>query len=216
MKVHQQKHYRPSEDEVYMNPRQLEYFRQKLLFWREHLVDESVKISHLLEEESLREPDVADQGVLEADNALKLRTRSRYIKLIHKIDDALERIRDGTYGYCEETGKEIGIKRLEVRPTATLSIEAQKWHERAERLKRSPHPKWNPSKAGGAMQAHEFQDLDGIYEDHGGVKCKDCMEAEDWTDLKQENIISVDDIKDDDEWLLCDYYEKRLQDGKTG
>ena len=199
MKADHQQHYRPSEDEFYMNPRQLEYFRQKLLFWREHLMDESVKISHLLEEENLREPDIADQGALETDNALKLRTCSRYIKLIHKIDDALERIRDGTYGYCEETGKEIGIKRLEVRPTATLSIEAQKWHERVQRFKRSEHPKWNPSKGGGAMEAHELEDLAGIYEDHGGVKCKDCMEAEDWRDLAQQNVIIVDDVEGGDE-----------------
>jgi len=139
MKVDLPEDYRPSENEPYMNAKQLEYFRQKLLFWREQLVREAARISDLLKEKSLREADVVDQGALEADKALKLRIRNRYIKLIYKINDALGRIKDGTYGYCEETGKEIGIERLEARPVATLSLEAQKRHEQMESLKRAGH-----------------------------------------------------------------------------
>jgi len=105
MKVDLPRGYHPSEDDPYMNLRQLEYFRQKLLLWREQLVQESVKISDQLKERNFKEPDFLDQGALETVKALKLRTRNRYIKLIHKINDALERIRDGTYGYCKETGK---------------------------------------------------------------------------------------------------------------
>jgi len=137
MKLNLPADYRPSEEEPYMNPKQLEYFRQKLLTWREHLVQESEKISDQLKEKSLREPDLLDQGALEADKALKLKTRNRCIKLMHKINDALERINAGTYGYCKETGKEIGIRRLEARPSATLSLEAQERHERMERVKRA-------------------------------------------------------------------------------
>ena len=137
MKLNLPEDYRPSEEEPYMNPKQLEYFRQKLLTWREHLVQESEKISDQLKEKSLREPDLLDQGALEADKALKLKTRNRCIKLMHKINDALERINAGTYGYCKETGKEIGIRRLEARPSATLSLEAQERHERMERVKRA-------------------------------------------------------------------------------
>jgi len=139
MKVDLPEDYRPSENEPYMNPKQLDYFRQKLLFWREQLVREAARISGLLKEKGLREPDVVDQGALEADKVLKLRIRNRYIKLIYKINDALGRIKDGTYGYCEETGKEIGIERLEARPIATLSLEAQKRHEQMERPKRAGH-----------------------------------------------------------------------------
>ncbi|KPK96773.1 MAG: molecular chaperone DnaK [Omnitrophica WOR_2 bacterium SM23_72] len=141
MKVYLPEDYRPSEDEPYMNPKQREYFRQQLLFWREQLLQESVKISDQLKEKSLRQPDILDQGTLEADKALKLGTRSRYIKLIYEINDALERITVGTYGYCEKTGKQIGIKRLEACPTATLSIEAQERYERMERLKQARHRK---------------------------------------------------------------------------
>jgi len=137
MKVDLPEDYRPSEDEPYMNPKQLEYFRRKLLTWRVHLVQESEKIFYQLKEKGLREPDLLDQGALEADKALKHKTRNRYIKLIHKINDALERINEGTYGYCKETGKEIGIRRLEARPAATLSFEAQERHERMERVKRA-------------------------------------------------------------------------------
>jgi len=131
--------YRPSEDEPYMNAKQLEYFWQKLLLWRDHLEQESVKISDQIKEKSLREPDVVDQGALEADKALKLMIFNRYLRLIHKINGALQRIRNGTYGYCEETGKEIGIRRLESHPTAKLCLEAQKRHEQVERLTRARH-----------------------------------------------------------------------------
>ncbi len=209
MKVHLPEDYRPSEDEPYMNPKQREYFRQKLLFWREQLLQESARISDQLKAKSLREPDFVDQGALEADKALKLRTRSRYVKLICKINDALERIRDGTYGYCEETGKQIDIKRLEARPTATFSIEAQERHERKERLKRAGHRK-RGIKGGETMQAHELDHLVGIYEEDKAVKCRDCMEAQDWRDLKQENTITINDIEDADDLLYCDYCEKKL------
>lgn len=127
--------YVPSEDEPYMNPKQLEYFRQKLLAWREQLVKESGESLQRLKEGSMREVDVLDQGTLETNNSLKLRTRDRCLELIGEIDDALERIEDGTYGYCEQTGEEIGIKRLEARPIATLSLEAQEWHERRRKRK---------------------------------------------------------------------------------
>ena len=128
--------YKPSEDEEYMNPQQLEYFRQKLLEWRERLLDESNSTIEHLKEENWHEPDLTDRASLETDTALELRTRDRYRKLVNKIDAALQRIADGTYGYCEETGEEIGIKRLEARPIATLSVEAQEKHERYERQHR--------------------------------------------------------------------------------
>jgi DnaK suppressor protein len=129
--------YRPSEDESYMNPNQLEYFRRKLLNWRQQLVQEASDISERIKEKSLREPDAVDQGALESHKTVELRTRNRYMKLIKKIDDALERIKEGTYGYCEETGNKIGIKRLEVRPIARFSIEAQERHEQTERRQRA-------------------------------------------------------------------------------
>jgi len=125
--------YVPSEHELYMNPKQLEYFRQKLLAWREQLVKESGESLQRLKEGSMREIDVLDQGTLETNNSLKLRTRDRCLELIGEIDDALERIEDATYGYCEQTGEEIGLKRLEARPTAALSLEAQEWRERRGR-----------------------------------------------------------------------------------
>lgn len=125
--------YRPSEDEPYMNPRQLEYFRGKLLDWREKLLKESGESLGSLREEIAKEVDFLDRGTLEANTSLKLKTRDRCQEVIRQIDDALERIEDGTYGYCEETGEEIGIKRLEARPTATLCIEAQEWNERKGR-----------------------------------------------------------------------------------
>ena len=128
--------YRPSEDDPYMNPEQLEYFKIKLLQWRNELLKELNEIlDHL--KENLKEPEAVDQGMVETDMAFKIKTSNRYRKLISKINDALERIEDGTYGYCEETGKEIGIKRLEVRPIATLCIEAQEKHERIERRNRA-------------------------------------------------------------------------------
>ena len=128
--------YRPTEKEPFMNPMQVEYFRQKLLRWRIELLEESNETLHHLQEESLSEPDIADRASLETDRALELRTRDRERKLISKIDEALKRIEDGTYGYCEETAEPIALRRLEARPIATLSIEAQERHERMERTHR--------------------------------------------------------------------------------
>lgn len=128
--------YRPSEDEEFMNPLQTEYFRQKLLRWRAELLAESTGTLHHLKEESLAEPDLADRATLETDRSLELRTRDRERKLISKIDEALLRIEDGSYGFCEETDEPIGVKRLEARPIATLSLEAQERHERMERTHR--------------------------------------------------------------------------------
>ena len=119
-----------------MNPMQLEYFRQKLLRWRVELLQESNETLQHLQEESLSEPDIADRASLETDRALELRTRDRERKLISKIDEALKRIEDGTYGYCEDTAEPISLRRLEARPIATLSIEAQERHERMERTHR--------------------------------------------------------------------------------
>jgi len=128
--------YRPSEDEEFMNPLQLEYFRQKLLRWRAELLRETNGTLASLSEGGIQEPDIADRASVETDRALELRTRDRARKLIAKIDQALQRIENGTYGYCEETGEPIGIKRLEARPIATLSLEAQERHERMERIYR--------------------------------------------------------------------------------
>jgi DnaK suppressor protein len=128
--------YRPSDGEEFMSPRQLEYFRQKLLRWRAELLEESSETLIHLKEESLSEPDITDRASLETERALELRTRDRERKLISKIDAALERIQDGSYGYCEETDEPISLKRLEARPIATLSLEAQERHERMERTHR--------------------------------------------------------------------------------
>ncbi len=128
--------YRPSEDEEFMNPLQREYFRQKLLRWRAELLSESTETLQHMKEESLSEPDLADRATLETDRYTELRTRDRERKLISKIDEALQRIEDGTYGYCEETDEPIGVKRLDARPIATLSLEAQERHERMERTHR--------------------------------------------------------------------------------
>jgi DnaK suppressor protein len=125
--------YRPSEDEPYMSPPQLAYFRRKLLEWREMLLTESDETIKNLRNEQWREPDPNDRASRESDASLELRTRDRYRKLIGKIDAALRRIDDGSYGYCEETGEPIGLARLEARPIATLSLEAQERHERDER-----------------------------------------------------------------------------------
>ncbi|MEA1938793.1 MAG: RNA polymerase-binding protein DksA [Pseudomonadota bacterium] len=131
------KGYRPSEKEEFMNPVMLEFFRQKLLKWRENLLSESsATLQNLSEEGAIQEPDIADRASTETDRALELRTRDRERKLLSKIEQALERINDGTYGYCEKTGEHIGIKRLEARPVATLSIDAQERHERLERTQR--------------------------------------------------------------------------------
>jgi DnaK suppressor protein len=125
--------YRPTEEEPFMSDLQLEYFRQKLLRWRAELLQESTETLNHLQAESLHQPDLTDRASMETDRALELRTRDRERKLISKIDEALQRIEDGTYGFCEETNEPIGIRRLEARPIATLSLEAQERHERLER-----------------------------------------------------------------------------------
>jgi len=119
-----------------MNPVMTEYFRQKLLAWRAELLRESENTLASLQEGGLQEPDIADRASAETDRALELRTRDRARKLVQKIDSALRRVEDGSYGYCEETGEPISIRRLEARPTATLSLEAQERHERLERTHR--------------------------------------------------------------------------------
>ena len=128
--------YRPSVDEEFMNDRQLKYFRQKLLNWKEDILRESRETLSHLQSETENHPDLADRASSETDRALELRTRDRQRKLISKIDDALRRIEDGSYGYCEETGEPIGLARLDARPIATLSLEAQERHERRERVHR--------------------------------------------------------------------------------
>lgn len=128
--------YKPSEDEPFMNDRQVEYFRQKLLAWKEEILKESKETIGHLQEENHVLPDIADRASSESDRSLELRTRDRQRKLISKIDSALKRIADGSYGYCEETGDPISLKRLDARPIATLSIEAQERHERRERVYR--------------------------------------------------------------------------------
>ncbi|HUA53060.1 MAG TPA: RNA polymerase-binding protein DksA [Candidatus Sulfotelmatobacter sp.] len=119
-----------------MSDLQLEYFRQKLLRWRAELLQESTETLNHLQAESLHQPDLTDRASMETDRALELRTRDRERKLISKIDAALQRIEDGSYGFCEETNEPIGIRRLEARPIATLSLEAQERHERLERTHR--------------------------------------------------------------------------------
>ena len=128
--------YRPTERESFMNPMQLEYFRQKLLRWRTDLLKEADGTLASLSEGGIHEADITDRASVETDRALELRTRDRARKLISKIDQALIRIENGSYGYCEETGEPIGLRRLEARPIATLSIEAQERHERMERVHR--------------------------------------------------------------------------------
>ena len=128
--------YRPSEDEDFMNPRQLEYFRQKPLNWKEDILRESGETLKHLQSETENHPDLADRASSETDRALELRTRDRQRKLISKIDEAMRRIEDGSYGYCEDTGEPIGVARLDARPIATLSLEAQERHERRERVHR--------------------------------------------------------------------------------
>lgn len=128
--------YRPTEDEEFMNERQLEYFKQKLINWKEDILRESRETLTHLQSETENHPDLADRASSETDRALELRTRDRQRKLISKIDEALRRIEDGSYGWCEETGEPIGVARLEARPIATLSLEAQERHERRERVHR--------------------------------------------------------------------------------
>ena len=128
--------YKPNKKEPFMNPRMREYVRKKLLDWRTELVKESNDTLQNLQEGGIVEPDIADRAAVETDRSLELRTRDRARKLISKIDQALERIEDGSYGYCEETDEPISIARLEARPIATMSIEAQERHERMERTHR--------------------------------------------------------------------------------
>ena len=125
--------YVPSPDEEYMNDLQVEYFRQKLLAWKKSLLNQSQDTLEDLRQGGLNQPDDIDRASMETDKALDLRTKDRARKLISKINDALKRIEDGTYGYCEETGEPIGLEHLEARPVATLSIEAQERHERMEK-----------------------------------------------------------------------------------
>ena len=128
--------YRPAEDEPFMNERQLEYFRRKLLAWREELLEESRETIEGLQQATRNIPDLADRASEETDRALELRTRDRQRKLVAKIDSALRRIENGEYGYCEVTGDPISLKRLDARPIATLSLEAQERHERREKVHR--------------------------------------------------------------------------------
>lgn len=125
--------YKPTEKEEYMNPQQMEYFRQKLLTWRKELMDESRETLDHLHEENWHQADIADRASLETEAGVELRTRNRYLKLISKIDSAIRRIEEGDYGYCEDTGDEIGLKRLEARPVVTRTTEAQERYERAEK-----------------------------------------------------------------------------------
>ncbi len=128
--------YKPSEAEAFMSERQLEYFKQKLNAWKEDILKESRETLSHLQKETENHPDIADRASSETDRALELRTRDRQRKLISKIDEAIRRIEDNSYGYCEETGEPIGLARLEARPIATLSLEAQERHERRERVHR--------------------------------------------------------------------------------
>ena len=128
--------YRPSDTEEFMNPRQQAYFRHKLLAWRKDLLREAEDTLASLSAGGISEADLTDRASVETDRALELRTRDRARKLISKIDQALERLDNAIYGYCEETGEPIGLRRLEARPIATLSIEAQERHERMERVHR--------------------------------------------------------------------------------
>ena len=128
--------YRPSEKEPFMNERQRDYFRERLLAWREDILKEAKETLQHLQDENQNHPDLADRASSETDRAIELRARDRQRKVISKIDAALQRIEDGTYGYCEETGEPIALKRLEARPIATLSVEAQERHERRERIYR--------------------------------------------------------------------------------
>jgi len=130
------KNYRPTDKEPFMNERQREYFRAKLLTWREDILKEAKETVQHLQEENQNHPDLADRASSETDRAIELRARDRQRKLIAKIDEAITPIDDGSYGYCEETGEPISLRRLEARPIATLSVEAQERHERRERVYR--------------------------------------------------------------------------------
>jgi DnaK suppressor protein len=130
------KHYRPTDKEPFMSERQREYFRERLLAWKEDILKEARDTLQHLQDENQNHPDLADRASSETDRAIELRARDRQRKLIAKIEAALSRIEDGTYGYCEETGEPISLRRLEARPIATLSLEAQERHERRERVYR--------------------------------------------------------------------------------
>jgi DnaK suppressor protein len=136
MAATKQKNYRPNQKEPFMSERQRDYFRAKLLSWKEEILKEARETLQHLQDENQNHSDVADRASSETDRSIELRARDRQRKLISKIDDALARIDDGTYGYCEETGEPIALRRLEARPIATLSLEAQERHERRERIYR--------------------------------------------------------------------------------
>ena len=127
------KNYKPTQKEKFMNAKMKEYFRQKLVSWKQDLLKESYQTLNNLQNENEAKPDITDRASEEIDRSFELRTRDRERKLINKIDAALQRIEDGSYGYCDETGDPISIKRLEARPVATLSLEAQEMHEKAEK-----------------------------------------------------------------------------------
>ncbi|MES2844509.1 MAG: RNA polymerase-binding protein DksA [Pseudomonadota bacterium] len=128
--------YRPAEDEPFMNERQLEYFRRKLIVWKQELLDQSAETIDNLQDSARNVPDIADRASEETDRALELRTRDRQRKLVAKIDAALRRIEHNEYGYCEMTGEPISLKRLDARPIATMTLEAQEKHERREKVHR--------------------------------------------------------------------------------
>ena len=128
--------YRPAEDEPFMNDRQLEYFRRKLVAWKQELLDQSAETLEGLQDSGRNVPDIADRASEETDRAIELRTRDRQRKLVSKIDAALRRIDTGDYGYCEMTGEPISLRRLDARPIATMTLEAQERHERKERVHR--------------------------------------------------------------------------------
>ena len=128
--------YRPSDDEAFMNPLQLEYFMQRLLSWKKQILDEAQTTLNVLQLEQLREADLTDRASSESDWSVELRTRDRQRKLIAKIQAALRRIDDGEYGFCEVTGEPISLRRLEARPIATMTVEAQERHERQEKISR--------------------------------------------------------------------------------
>ena len=128
------KNYKPTNKEKFMNAKMKEYFRQKLINWKKELLEgSSVTIEKLKNEQNSAQPDITDRATEEIERSFELRTRDRERKLINKIDSALLRIKNGSYGYCEETGEQISLKRLEARPVATLSLEAQEMHEKAEK-----------------------------------------------------------------------------------
>ena len=127
------KNYKPTQKEKFMNSKMKEYFKQKLLNWKNELLKESSQTLNNLQSDNEAKPDITDRASEEIDRSFELRTRDRERKLINKINSALQRIEDGSYGYCEETGEPIGLKRLEARPVATLSLEAQEMHEKAEK-----------------------------------------------------------------------------------